>query len=355
VVFQSIVNGAPPPPRRLRPEIPPGLEQVILRAMNVDPRQRYPSVTSLGRALLPFASGRARLLWTEAFAGVDEPSEESEAPPGGAGTTEPTEIPAVESGGGLGITAKVAGRGPKSAKSADPDGSVPTGTATLDVVSPGRHRAQVKKIGAAVGGLVVALLGGLWLASGNGPDDGGPGNLAAPAADARAWPRGPAPHAPAAPERVMPAASPTPAIPTAAPPPDVTTRPPPAQFIVSVTTDPDDADIELDGELAGVGRLRRSLPADHRRHVLRATAVGFASRVVEFTDRAPQETLVLTALPRPPAESRDEDSPDEAVPVRRAATARPGRRLREGGPDRASRPEPEPLPPPNPNGAPVID
>jgi serine/threonine-protein kinase len=364
VVFQSIVNGAPAPPRHLRPEIPPGLEQVVLRAMNVDPRRRYASVKSLGRALLPFASARARLLWSEAFAGVDEPSDEPVASLAAAATAGAADVPAIESAGSV-ATAKVAGRGPKGRPTGDPDAPVPPGTATLDVVSPGRHLTRIKKIGAVAGGLLVALLAALWLGGGDGPDDdGGRGTVTAPGSRARTAPTPSAPRVPAAAERVAPAVTPTPAVPTplsttsatatSAADPTAPGRPP-AVFEVSVTVEPDDAEIELDGEPAGRGRLRRSLPADHRRHVLRATAAGFAPRVVEFTDRAPQETLVLAPLPRPPVESPDEDGLDEVVPARRSVTSRPGRRVREGGADRAPRPEPEPPPSLSPNGAPVID
>src|SRR3569623_1443850 len=74
MVFQAIVNGAPVPPRQLRPELAPHLARVILRAMNVDPKQRFASVNQLGRMLLPFASDRARLLWADAF-GSETPEE----------------------------------------------------------------------------------------------------------------------------------------------------------------------------------------------------------------------------------------------------------------------------------------
>ena len=67
VVFQKIVEGAVRPPRELRPEIPLGLEDVVLRAMLREPRERFDSVAAFARALLPFASERGRLLWEETF------------------------------------------------------------------------------------------------------------------------------------------------------------------------------------------------------------------------------------------------------------------------------------------------
>lgn len=363
MVFQAIVNGSPAPPRQLRPEIPSGLEQVVLRAMNVDPRLRYASVKSLGRALLPFASARARLLWSDAFAGDEEPSDEPVVPLAeGATAAAPDDAPVPESSGRV-ATAKVAGRGPKGRQAVDPDAPVPPGTATLDVVSPGRHLARFKKIGAAAGGLLVAILTVVWLASGTDSDADGPGREAAPRSEARPVPTPSARRAPVPVEGATPVVSPPPTTPmapsrttsTATSEEDVAPSPPPALFVVSVTTDPEDAEIELDGEPAGTGRLRRSLPVDHRRHVLRATAAGFVPRVVEFTDRSPQEMLLLKPLPRPPVESPDEGSADETVPPRRSPTARPGRRPREGSGDRGARPEQEQVPSPNPNGAPVID
>jgi len=67
VVFQGIVGGTPKRPREYRPEIPPEMEEVVLRAMKSDPKQRFPTIEDFGRALLPFASGRARVIWEEAF------------------------------------------------------------------------------------------------------------------------------------------------------------------------------------------------------------------------------------------------------------------------------------------------
>jgi serine/threonine protein kinase len=72
-VFQRIVAGAPPRPRELRPDLPPALEDVILRAINKEPAARFPSLAEFGQALLPFASHRARLTWDEVFVGGGVP------------------------------------------------------------------------------------------------------------------------------------------------------------------------------------------------------------------------------------------------------------------------------------------
>src|SRR5262249_2926718 len=53
--------------RTHRAEVPAALEEVVERAMHRDPDARFPSVHVLGRALLPWASERARLQWTGYF------------------------------------------------------------------------------------------------------------------------------------------------------------------------------------------------------------------------------------------------------------------------------------------------
>ncbi len=55
------VGGEPPPPLRgIRPEVPAGLEAVILRCLEKDRGQRYPNVAELAFALLPFAPHRGK-------------------------------------------------------------------------------------------------------------------------------------------------------------------------------------------------------------------------------------------------------------------------------------------------------
>ena len=78
IVFQGIVGGTPKRLRELRPEVPAEMEDVVLRAMKVDPKARFATIEDFGRALLPFASGRARVIWDEAFAG----GAAGDAPPG---------------------------------------------------------------------------------------------------------------------------------------------------------------------------------------------------------------------------------------------------------------------------------
>ena len=59
-LLYQICHGAPPDPKRLRPDLPAALEAVILRALQRDPAARFLSVRELGGALLPFASAPVR-------------------------------------------------------------------------------------------------------------------------------------------------------------------------------------------------------------------------------------------------------------------------------------------------------
>lgn len=72
-LFQRIVAGTAPPPREHNAELPREMEQIILRAMHVNPGSRFGSVEDLGRALLPFASQRTRTVWQDAFSAGSHP------------------------------------------------------------------------------------------------------------------------------------------------------------------------------------------------------------------------------------------------------------------------------------------
>jgi serine/threonine-protein kinase len=393
VVFQAIVNGSPIPPRQIVPTLPVALEQVVLRAMNVDPKRRYPSVKALGRALLPFVSARGRLLWSEAFGGVEEDEAAADAPVAGrVGAT--AMMPAVDPQSGI-STAKVANRdsgGQDRRGSVEDEAPVPPGTATLDVVSPRRYDARIKKFAAIGGGLAVAILVGVIVSSGGKekvdqagptppgrtasagpvgslatagkvPVGKGPAGIAAGAgtvaatdtdragavngASAAVLPREPGqpttaePPAGAGTERGHGSSpSDSPAVPTQ---PPVAGPEEPEPFVVAVTTVPAKAELELDGERVGRGRLRRSLPADHEKHVLRVSADGFEPRVLEFTDRPPPSKIVLVALPR----ADEETVPDEPSLIAPSPRRPPARRPVE--------PAPSDTVNMNPNGAPVID
>jgi eukaryotic-like serine/threonine-protein kinase len=66
-IMRAISEGRFIRPMQLRPDLHPALEAVVLRSMSVRPDNRYPTVHGLGRALLPFASPKGRVMWTEYF------------------------------------------------------------------------------------------------------------------------------------------------------------------------------------------------------------------------------------------------------------------------------------------------
>ena len=71
-VLARVARGRFEPPRALRPELAEGLEAAILQAMAVDPARRFRTMRAFGRALLPFASERARVLWERSFVSDDD-------------------------------------------------------------------------------------------------------------------------------------------------------------------------------------------------------------------------------------------------------------------------------------------
>lgn len=66
-LLQSIGSGKFDAPSRLRPDVSALVERAILRAMHFDPRQRFPHVRDLGRALWEVASPRTQVLWGRTF------------------------------------------------------------------------------------------------------------------------------------------------------------------------------------------------------------------------------------------------------------------------------------------------
>ncbi len=59
-VAVKVGTRAPPPLRDFRPDAPEGLQAVIFRCLEKDRQRRYPDVSALALALLPFGSRRAR-------------------------------------------------------------------------------------------------------------------------------------------------------------------------------------------------------------------------------------------------------------------------------------------------------
>jgi eukaryotic-like serine/threonine-protein kinase len=70
VILKKIAEGEFVRPSTRRRDLPPRMEEIILRAMSLEPAARFQSVRHLGLALLEFASDGARLLWTASFSGA---------------------------------------------------------------------------------------------------------------------------------------------------------------------------------------------------------------------------------------------------------------------------------------------
>ena len=76
----SIMSQAPPDPRSIRPEIPPDLAQIILKAMARDPAARYQSAVEMADALIPYGTGNMGIAMAETMAASAAPGAEGAAP-----------------------------------------------------------------------------------------------------------------------------------------------------------------------------------------------------------------------------------------------------------------------------------
>jgi eukaryotic-like serine/threonine-protein kinase len=192
-LLRRVVSGDFVPPRRVRPELPEAFERVVLRAMATKPEARFPSMRDLGAALLPFASERTRVLYTDTLHSVDEVFA---LPPELAPPSAPSTFDA-------------------------PNATVTLGGAPLEIPATGHASAQVRALSGLLAAVAVVAFGlSLWLAA-HAPSNTPPAHLGAPVV----------PVAPLRP-REEPAPPPTPTVqpllPVAPTPTPVVTAEPPA-------------------------------------------------------------------------------------------------------------------------------
>ncbi len=63
----ALARGSFQPPRAIRPEISPALERVIVRAMALEAKDRFPSLREMGAAMLALAAERTQVVWASSF------------------------------------------------------------------------------------------------------------------------------------------------------------------------------------------------------------------------------------------------------------------------------------------------
>jgi serine/threonine protein kinase len=61
-VVAAVLRGGLRPPSQIRPDLPPGIDRVVLRCLQRDPGQRFADAAELGRALGPFVPGSGPLV-----------------------------------------------------------------------------------------------------------------------------------------------------------------------------------------------------------------------------------------------------------------------------------------------------
>jgi serine/threonine-protein kinase len=93
-VIKNIVEGRFASPRAYRPEMPAGLEAIVMKAMATEPDGRFATLYEMGTALLPFASARGQRQWSDFYSRVPLAPEYSVAVPAADGPL-PAMVPQV--------------------------------------------------------------------------------------------------------------------------------------------------------------------------------------------------------------------------------------------------------------------
>jgi serine/threonine-protein kinase len=265
-VLHNIATGKLQPPRQRRPDLPPALEDILLRMLAFSPADRYASLLLAGRALLPYADDKMRATLANAFKdpAADSGGATQAAPP-------PTTISHQYITTFQETAAEVAGHS-----------------------GPGARASQRAK-------MVFALIAGVGIA----------GSLGLALSHRTPSPT-PAAVVPVAVDLGGKVAPPSPA-----PPPAQPTAPEPRTIDVRVV--PPQAAIVLDDQPAVSGHLQTTLPgSDRAAHVLRISAPGHHSREISFgpgTAPPPQVTLELLAKPGAAKHASHRGTPRPAGPA----------------------------------------
>ena len=176
-IFQAILGGEYPPVQTQRLDLPQGLAAIIARAMAIEPAARFPGVREMGRALLPFASEKGRLLWADHFLAERPVGATAERPRAPVPVTDQTPGPAAAP---RSVTVSLAGdRGPSSVATGEPD---------APLAIPRRKLAPWVMGGVALAAVILLAAVG---------SRGGAGHRAATPPPAKVAPAPPAPSTPA--------------------------------------------------------------------------------------------------------------------------------------------------------------
>ncbi|WP_437876234.1 serine/threonine-protein kinase [Sorangium sp. So ce513] len=231
-----VLFGEPTPPEQERPDLPPGLGQVILRCLQREPARRFATAAELAAALAPFAAGQPAMPEGAMGAqGTPEAMGAPGAPPEGA---PPTLAPAAAATPHMTTASGTLPRqgGPGRRASAPPQDATPSPTTAGGPPARGPGRAVVALAAVA---LAAAAVFALWARRAPSTSEvTGESSVtmavAEPAAAASepattAEPRAtltPGASASAAPSAPATAAPPAPAAPSAAPRAPATAAPP---------------------------------------------------------------------------------------------------------------------------------
>jgi tRNA A-37 threonylcarbamoyl transferase component Bud32 len=267
-LMYAIAQGDFEPPRRHRPELPREFEAVVLRAMALHKESRYPSLRELARALLPYASERARLLLAPSFIG------------GGVIPAAAADVTFAEG------PARVARAAiPAPSRFEETHGTLGHSASALATPAVTQLRRPASWIAAAsiaaVAGLTItwAALSGFAKLQ----------RSASQAAEAEI---------------------------------EVISGAPAQSYIAEVRVEPETATLSLNGVVVGTGSMKRSFPIGDGAHSLVIHADGYAPRTIEFHHAAPPPALVrLVPLPQDAPAAKA----GARVPVPRAQPAPTGK------------------------------
>ncbi len=269
-VLKDIAEGRYATPLSRRPDLPPTMDALIMRAMSVEPAARFDSVRELGATLLEFASGQARAMWAPFFRGGDADFEVSSSGAYGApGGTMLLAQPRADAMRRMVTPPLQSVQHPGSSSTlrhATGESMMPIGSV------PNLRRSSRTPL--LVGLAVLTLAGGGY----------GAMRLLE--------------HAPFKQDTTSVADDDHHVVPPVERP----------TFRVEIETEPRAATLELDGHAAGSGALNRRMPSDGVEHVIVARAPGFRDMTLRFTDRSPPHLLALEPAVAPAARPEPVDT-----------------------------------------------